>query len=106
MPVTSSRSLSSGAVQIQMPLDDPQLEAKIMDFWYATIRLEQAAQDCVDLFQSISMPDEARDRIHERAAYLHALGVDAEMARQAVEDYVGPRRKFNFVEIPQEGERK
>ena len=85
-----------------MSLDDPQLEAKILDFWYATIRLEQAAQDCVDLFQSIVMPDAALDRVFERATYLHALGGDAEVAREAVSDYIGPNRKVKFVEIPQE----
>ena len=87
-----------------MPQDDPQLEAKILDFWYATIRLEQAAKGCADLFQSIVMPEAALDRVYERATYLHALGGNAEIAREAVSKYIGPNRTHHFVEIPQKEE--
>jgi hypothetical protein len=50
------------------------------------------------------MPEAALDRVYERATYLHALGGNAEIAREAVSKYIGPNRTHHFVEIPQKEE--
>ena len=89
-----------------MTHDDPKLESKILDYWVAAQRLEETAQESVDLFQRISMPEEARNRVWERAIYLWHLGVEAETTRETISDYIGPDRTVEFVEFHENVEKE
>jgi len=79
-----------------MPVDDPGLEAKIMDYWYAAITLERAARDCARLFRDITMPEKARHRVAERGAWLAYLAAEAEFAREEISKYIGPNRTVDL----------